>query len=480
MLYIIFGLIGAVTLAIILRRWQHGVLLLVLSLPFTGAIILWTKGSALTILAKDILIVLPLYISFALRGFPLGTGRLPASLVLPILALTLIVLLQMGNPSIAGLAVALVGAKTWLFYIPLLAITAALLRSDEDLTRLLRSMVVLVPVPCVVGLVQYFASSAYGHEDAITAFYGADAAAAATQGFSSFDYGGTLYRLPSTFVSVAHYFGYIEHSLVPAYAVLRCDPSKAWRRYAVMVILLLIAAGFLSGARSAFIFVPLLLVLILVIDRVIVGAMTWVAIIPALFVTVLGLAGIDPLVVFQQVQDLAQLNAKGLVLRSMIDAMRDYPLGLGTGMSTIAARHVLGADSQLVLFESQFAKTVAELGLIGLAALLAVFVATLVLAWRGRQATAGLRWGSAGAAFAAYYIVMPLHALKGWPLDWEPANIYFWMFAAMAVMLPRLSERIRQAPRATLQQLWLSARAARRGQAAPRPVSAPARLKPSL
>ena len=128
----------------------------------------------------------------------------------------------------------------------------------------------------------------------------------------------------------------------------------------------------------------------------------------------------------------------------------------------------------------QFAKTVAELGLIGLAALLAVFVATLVLAWRSRQATANLRWGSAGAAFAAYYIVMPLHALKGWPLDWEPANIYFWMFAAMAVMLPRLSERLRQAPRATLQQLWLSARAARRGQAAPRPVSAPARLKPSL
>ena len=461
MLYIIFGLFGLVTCGAILRRWQHGVFLLVLFLPFSGAIILWTKGSALTILAKDILILLPLYLSFALRGVSLHSIRLPTSLVLPVLVLTLTVLLQMANPKVAGLAVALVGAKTWLFYIPLLAITAALLRTEQDLTQLLRSMVVLVPVPCVVGLVQYFASNTYGHQEAITAFYGTDAAAAATQGFSSFDYGGTLYRLPSTFVSVAHYFGYVEHSLVPAYAVMRCDPSKAWRRYSFLLILLLVAAGFLSGARSAFIFLPLLLVLIMVIDRVIAGAMTWVAIIPALFIVVLGLAGIDPFVVFEQVQDLAELNAKGIVVYSVLEAVRDYPLGLGTGMNTIGARHVAGADVRLLGFESQFAKTVAELGLFGLAALLGVFAATLVLSWRGRQATTGRRWSSAAAAFAAYFIVMPVHALKGWPLDWEPANIYFWMFAAMSVTLPRLSNIPPEVSRVTLRELWQNARVAR-------------------
>jgi hypothetical protein len=123
------------------------------------------------------------------------------------------VILEMGNPKVANVAVALVGAKVSLFYIPLLVVTATMLKSEGDAVTLLRTMIALVPIPCIVGLIQYFGSNAFGHQETISAFYGPGAAAAATQGFSSFDYGGTLYRIPSTFVSVAHYFGYIEHSL---------------------------------------------------------------------------------------------------------------------------------------------------------------------------------------------------------------------------------------------------------------------------
>ncbi len=470
MIYVILGLCGLLTWAAILRRWQHGVFLLVLFLPFSGAVILWTKGTTLTILAKDLLIVVPLYIAFALRGVVVKSVRLPPLVILPVLILTLIVLLQMANPKVAGVAVALVGAKVWLFYIPLLVVTTAMVQSERDMTALLRAMVALVPIPCITGLVQYFGSSTFGHQETITAFYGSEAAAAATQGFSAFNYGGTLYRLPSTFVSVAHYFGYIEHSLVPTYAVLRCDPSRGWRRYAFFLLLLLVAAGFLSGARSAFIFVPMLLVLIMVFDRVIVGAMTWVAIIPALFITVLGLAGLDPLVVFEQVQELAEHNAKGLVVSSIADALRDYPLGLGTGMNTSAARHVTSADDRLIGFESQYAKTVAELGIFGLAALLAVFAAMFIAAWRARQTLAGSPWSSAGAAFAAYFLILPVHALKGWPLDWEPANVYFWMFAALILALPRALTAPSLVPVANLRGLWQQQRKARRGETAPAPL----------
>ncbi len=470
MVYALLGLAGVLTWGAILRRWQHGILLLVLFLPFVGAVILWTKGNALTILAKDILIVIPLYVAVAMRGVVLKSARLPPLVILPLLILTMIVLLQMANPKVASMAVALVGAKVWLFYIPLLIVTTAMLQSERDVIVLLRAMILLVPIPCITGLVQYFGSSTFGHQETITAFYGREAAAAATQGFSAFDYGGTLYRLPSTFVSVAHYFGYIEHSLVPTYAVLRCDPSRAWRRYSFALLLLLVAAGFLSGARSAFIFVPLLLVLIMVFDRVIVGAMAWVTLIPALFIVVLGVAGLDPRVVFDQVQVLAGLNAKGLVVSHVAEAIRNYPLGLGTGMNTTAARHVVSGDASLYGFETQYAKTVAELGIFGLVALLAVFGAMIVSALRARHALRRSAWSSAGAAFAAYFLILPVHALKGWPLDWEPANVYYWMFAALILALPRLVIAPTARPVTSLRELWQRQQRTRRGEASPVPV----------
>ena len=442
-----------------------GLFFLVLFLPFGGAVTLWTKGNTLSILAKDLLIVTPLYIAFVLKGVRVTSLRLPVPITLSILFLVAIVLLQMANPKVANLAVALVGAKVSLFYMPLLVVTTGMIKSELDVVRLLRAMIVLAPIPCIVGLVQYFGSHVFGHQETISAFYGNEAAAAATQGFSSFDYGGALYRIPSTFVSVAHYFGYIEHSLVPTYVVLCCDPSRRWRRYASLVLMLLIAASFLSGARSAFVFVPILLVLMMVFDRVIAGAMTWVVVTPSLFIMVLGLAGLDPWLVADQVGDLAATNARNIGLNSVLEAIRDYPLGLGTGMNTVAARHVIDDSAALLGYESQYAKTVAELGIFGLIALLGVFTTIVAAAWAARRELAETQWSSAGAAFAAYFLILPFHALKGWPLDWEPANIYYWMFAALIIVLPRVVAQPRVQHRFVLHQLWQEQRNARRSPA---------------
>jgi hypothetical protein len=456
----LLGAAGLVSWFLILQRWKRGLILLILYLPIGGAIILRSGNAPVAILAKDLLFVLPLYVAFLLSGVPFRTVRLPPGLALPLIALIVIVVLQMANSGDAGLAVALVGAKVWLLYIPLLPVTLAALGSERELTAMLRSMVVLVPLPCLVGLLQYVGSSTLGHQATITAFYG-DAAAGATQGFAAFDYGGALYRLPSTFVSVSHYFGYLEHSLVPLYAVLRGDPSRRWRRYSGFVTVLVVVAAFLSGARSAFVFMPVFLVLMLVLDRVLAGALTWVVVTPSLFLLALGLAGIDPVTLFTQVGLLTQLNAKGLAFTSIVDAMTRYPFGTGTGMNTNAARHVAADPTQLVGFESQYAKTVTELGIIGLVALLAVLLAMAAISWRARRAAAGTRWESTTAALAAYFLILPVHALKGWPLDWEPANVYYWMFGAICLVIPKLTAA---APvrTVTLRDLWEERRQAHR------------------
>ena len=64
----------------------------------------------------------------------------------------------------------------------------------------------------------------------------------------------------------------------------------------------------------------------------------------------------------------------------------------------------------------------------------------------------------------AYFILLPIHSLKGWPLDWEPANVYFWMFGAMIIVLPRFASEPHNAPRQIpLRDLWMMQRQARRG-----------------
>jgi hypothetical protein len=456
---------GLLSWAAILRDWKLGLLLLVLFLPFAGAIILLTKGSIMAHLAKDLLFVVPIYLSFLIHGVTRRNLQYPPFLTLALLLLAAIVIAQLANPHLANLAVGLVGAKVWLFYIPLLLVTAAALTTERDMVVLLRAMVALTPIPCLVGIAQYLGSSTIGHEETITAFYG-DAAAGATQGFSAFHYGGQLYRLPSTFQSVAHYFGYVELSIVPTYAVLRSDPSRVWRRYAVGLMLLLIAAGLLSGARAAFVFIPALLVLILVLDRVLVGAMIWVVAVPTSFLVILNLAGLDPFAVFEHVNALGQHYAKGLVVDSIVQAATRFTWGIGTGMNTNAARHFISGDAGLIGFESQYAKAITELGLIGAFALLAVFACIVAAALRSLRAVAQGRWHSAAAALTAFFLLMPIHSLKGWPLDWEPANVYYWMFGAMIFALPRLDESTRAPRRVPLRELWLMQREARRQEGA--------------
>ncbi len=460
MLLVALALTGVLSWALVLRDWTLGLRLLVLYLPFAGAFILLTGGSLVAHLAKDLLFVLPIYLSCALHGIARRDLKFPLALVFSLLFLSAVVIVQMANPGVANIFVALVGAKVWLFYIPLLMVTTAALTSERELVILLRFMIALAPIPCLVGLGQYFGSNTVGYEETITAFYG-DAAAGATQGFSAFQYGGALYRLPSTFQSVAHYFGYVEHSIVPAYVVLRSDPSRLWRRYALAVMVLLIAAGLLSGARAAFVFIPALLVIILVLDRVVVGAMIWAIAVPTMSLLVLNLAGLDPLIVFTQVNALGQHYATGLVVRSVVDAATYFTWGLGTGMNTIAARHFVSGDVRLLGFESQYAKAITELGIVGLLALVSVFGCMVASSWTALQRAANGRWHSTAAALTAYFVLLPIHALKGWPLDWEPANLYYWMFGAIIFALPRLGAP-KQVPRPVpLRELWLSQRAAR-------------------
>src|SRR5829696_4573523 len=89
---------GLLSWAAILRDWKLGLLLLVLFLPFAGAIILLTRGSIMAHLAKDLLFVVPIYLSFLIHGVTRRNLQYPPFLTLALLLLAAIVIAQLANP----------------------------------------------------------------------------------------------------------------------------------------------------------------------------------------------------------------------------------------------------------------------------------------------------------------------------------------------------------------------------------------------
>ncbi|MGA6947868.1 MAG: hypothetical protein WBZ00_08950, partial [Solirubrobacterales bacterium] len=134
-------ILGVATL-IGVRSWRLAVVLALVYLPIEG--ILWVAlypHTAPAALAKDFLFVIPAYIgffywcikskqNFVFPGFPLLAVVLLAGLVVA----------EIFNPLLDSLLVGLVGAKVWLFYIPMAFLGYHLIRNRSDLDRVLNVM----------------------------------------------------------------------------------------------------------------------------------------------------------------------------------------------------------------------------------------------------------------------------------------------------------------------------------------------------
>ncbi|MCH9050522.1 MAG: hypothetical protein IIA72_05505 [Proteobacteria bacterium] len=434
-------LIGALFVPVlwlaIFMRWRWGLYGLLLYLPFAGAVALLMSPNKAPLLFKDIFFVIPAYISFFVFHIrDLRPATVPGVVLGSMLALAALVLIQTMNPGVASLLVAAIGVKVWLFYMPLMFLAAAAINTPEDLLRILRLLLVVAVIPCAVGLIQWVASATIGHEAAITAFYGR-AAAGATQRFAQFDYGGAYYRIPSTFTFNTQYWGFTLSMLVPPYILSRIDPSPRWRRFAWFMFGFVIAATLLSGSRSAIFFVPILILLMYLTEGRATRFMAAVATVPIVMFTVLYLAGIDPLMIVGATATLTGRYMEGIVIKGLLDALAEFPWGQGTGMSTNAARYVI-AGQMPELIENYYAKAVVELGFVGLLAVLALFSSIILAGYRivRRMTVPALK--CCAAAFVAFFVTIAINSGKGWIVDLDPINVYFWIFAGILFKLPHL------------------------------------------
>ena len=409
-------------------------------MPFAGVVTLSLYPSPLPTLFKDFFFVIPAYIAFLLsRSSRPSKKGIPGPIILAMLALSALVFVQMFNPGSANWMVSAIGAKIWLFYLPLIFLVFAMVKSREDLIWLLRLMIVIAWIPCGVGIFQWISSLTFGYESTMTAFYGA-AAEGATQGFASFQVGGTFFRIPSTFTFVTQYFGYTLAMIVPGYALMKMDPSKRWRKFSTATFWFVILASFMSGARAAYLFVPILLALIFLLEGRVIGMLKILVMLPLALLAAMYLAGIDPVIMFNLMSELVLHYSVEIVKQGLWDAIEAAPFGIGTGMNTGPARYAFEDPNSFLAFENYYAKAVYELGIAGLVIVGALFHILISHGYRihRRIQDTGLR--SCSAAILAFIIAIALNSFKGWQIDLDPINVYFWVFSGFLLRLGYLDK----------------------------------------
>jgi hypothetical protein len=428
---------------LILLRWRRGLYWLVAYLPFAGAVTIAMKLWKPSLLFKDVLFVIPLYIAFfaQLAIHRESLSHFPRLVTYLMLCLTILVIVQADNSRVANTMMALIGIKVWLLYLPLCFVAYAFADSAERIIRLFRLLVALSFIPAAVGLLQLGLVRHFGYNAAMHMSYG-NAAAPITQQFSSFSVEqGSFGRIPSVFTFTTQFFGYSLATLTPAYIVSRTDPTLLWRRLGTWALVAAAFATFISGAREAYVFTPLALGLTYLLDRGLSGlisAMSGTAFLVWIAITVCVGTGFWAMYGF--IESLFNHYATDVAYGGLVQAIEMAPLGTGTGTNTGAARFAVSDTSSFIAIENYYAKAAVELGIPGLLIVVGLFVAVIVAGLKARRTTILPVFRCWTNAILAFVIIMFLNSFKGWQIDLDPINVYYWLFAGILLKLPVLDQ----------------------------------------
>jgi len=442
---IILGLVASLLAIVVLSafmNWRLAIICLLLFIPFAGLVASWIPHPA-AVLAKDLVFVLPAYLSFlVLEGRSTSAVRPTTFFTCSVFALVFVAIVHMANPNLHSVAVGLVGLKVWLFYIPLFLLGGAFVRDQHDLRLLLRVIVVLAPVPCLIGLGQWVASTFLGYQYVMTSIYG-ELAVANNPAFSSFQYGDGfyIYRIASTFSFSTQYFGYALSMILVSWIASRFETSVRWRNYARASFYIAVTAALLSGSRQAFVFVPAVLFLLMILYRdgkplmILLAAMAVVVAIPLASIVI-------PLhSIATHTSELFSHYSNTVFFAGLADAYAKFPWGLGTGMNTGAARYVLG-DPSWEAFESYYAKAAYEFGIVGPFIILTLFATLIFTAIQVASTARSPMIRACAVGLATFYLAFAANSLKGWMVDQDPINVYFWLFTGILFRLPDLDANL--------------------------------------
>jgi hypothetical protein len=358
------------------------------------------------------------------------------------------VTVQALNPALPNKLVGLIGLKVWLLYIPLYFIGYHLVTDRESLRRVLKVVSLAAIVPAAVGLVE--AVLIYGGRAGLVYSLYGNAASAATQEFAHMEYagGGVSRRIPSTFSFVTQYYTFLAAMIAVTYAWWQgfLVGTRHARRGAALWALML-AAAFLCGARGAFFFVPLLVLLTLLIERGLARIASFRMLAPiAIFACAVALFGAKGTSVVTATFDTARLEFQNVFVDGFRSAFNLTWLGLGTGADTNATRYAFSTQNQFTAvhgtwYESWYVKAALELGIVGLVIVVCLIATLIVRGLRAHRDLRDRRLRAVSAAILAYLIWNAVYGVKGQYIDLDPTNVYFWLLAGVAAKLVTIERR---------------------------------------
>jgi len=395
--------------------------------------------TALPVAFRDVFVVLPLYVAFgASRAGRDALRRLPAGLALGLGAVLFWIVISLFNPEgVSGFQL-LIGLKVWVFYLPFVLVGFAVAARPDAMFRTFRILVMCGVVACSIGLLQAALIRMVGYHPTMTLFFGG-AASDVTQRFAEFAEGGGIYRIPATFSFAGQYVAFLFLFLTAAAIESNADPDLRYQRLGRIAFYIGILAGLFSGTKAAFLVFPALAAVFfafgLIRSRLAIGAPIAFAVaawaIEAAKLNPLGLLSFG----VRQAQDYGQ----GFVLEQISAAVRYGPFGQGIGSSTGAARFAaMGSEVVTRLgFESYYAKVAAELGTVGLTIFTVFFMGIVVKTIQAAISHRRRRENILIAPLAIYIILNLVYSFKGFVLDTDPGNVFFWLFLGVMIRLDR-------------------------------------------
>jgi hypothetical protein len=415
----------------ILLDWRRGVVALAVVLPFAG-VPAFLSGSQYALIARDVAITVPMYSSLLFAAV-LGRECLSSQRTWLVSAISLFALVVALHVLVApSLLVGLIGAKVWLFYIPMIAVGYLYVRSTPDALRLLKITALLAVVPAALGIIEWVIASRTGDLGPFGRLYGSLRDNVSGQYVMTSEV--RFSRIPSTFTSVSQYASFCYVALTAALAVALVERSARW----LTVVAIIGTATLTSGARAALLIAPLLTLLGVLWSGFRVGRVVLALLLSATMIGALVFYGADVRAYRHELSVVAAVDsahATGEFERSLEEDV----FGDGTGSHTNAAlRYGRGDLGQMV--ENWYARAGAELGVPGLALAIVLLVSVAAAARTACRRSRGVS-KEIGGPIVGLAVLTAVISFKSSILDIDPFNVYFWLLVGVLLKLGSIAAR---------------------------------------
>ncbi len=441
-----FALLGAaIVIGLSTSNWRWSVKAALFVTVIEGALRKWVlpQASELIYFLKDG-ILMGAYLGYCLENkIPtVMLARLAA--FIPLLGgLTVILALQILNPLLNSIPVGLLGAKAYLFYIPLCLILPKLFNSIGELREYLQAFLLLCIPVGVLGIIQFFSPA----DSAINIYAPSEVEVAA----ATFGEEGNV-RVTGTFPYIVGFSVYVVMCLAIIFALLMHLRGWGWRAIFFGVQFLLGVDLLMTGSRGAAISAVGLLVgfaVFSIFEATARNRRLALLLVAVGIVCAAGAADLFPsaLNAFQQRVTDSPDSVSGRIVDGFVEPVNALnqggALGFGAGACQIACyalRDQLHLQPPLAYppaAEGEPYRVMLEIGVVGFLCWYALRIYLLVMLWLvARRLRHPMLRHLALAAFLMHGLF-----LTGQLVTNTTFSVFYWFLAGFVFLLPELDRR---------------------------------------